>query len=512
MMVRVSQRSMFNMHLSNMNSSLSELMDLNIQAGSQKKVNKPSDNSVAASRILNYRSNLNALDEYRENIATAQGWLKTQDQTLMQVNTVLTRVKELTEQAATGTMSQNNREQVGFEIRELYEQLIILGNTQYEGKHLFAGHKVDKPAFVQRLAITTNDPNVSNNYAIQGASEKTLLVQFLSNGSVGVDNLAYRYTNDGGRTWTTQTLAAGSATLNLNGVQVTMDIGGTVQAVNPNDPNETNNGSWLWVRPTAEYMGDDEDSLQVDKFGGPGIAGNATGAFANDVMVRIDNTSPVTLDQEIRYSYSLDKGVTWVEGNTALDSSSSTSASLVLPNGFLDLSTANPGDTLNPGEQFIIRPNRADIDFEISRGERITVNNVGKDVFGGIYTQPCASNASYVAVGNSAADNMFETVGKLIGFIETNNQSGIQTALDDLNQSSEKIMTAAASVGAKENRLDVADNVLSGLELNVGEQLSHLEDVDVAELMTELAQQQLVYESVLKSTSMIMRMSLANFI
>ena len=140
----------------------------------------------------------------------------------------------------------------------------------------------------------------------------------------------------------------------------------------------------------------------------------------------------------------------------------------------------------------------------------MTVNGIGKDIFGGIYTEPGASNAT--AAFGGGAQNTFETVGKLVGYIETNNQSGIQQALEDLNVAASQIMVQAANVGAKENRLDATDTVLSNLELSAQERMSSIEDVDVAELMTRLAQQELVYQSVLKSAAMVMKMNLTNFI
>ncbi len=42
--------------------------------------------------------------------------------------------------------------------------------------------------------------------------------------------------------------------------------------------------------------------------------------------------------------------------------------------------------------------------------------------------------------------------------------------------------------------------------------MSAVEDVDFSELMTRLAQEQLIYNSVLKSSSMIMQMNLSNFL
>jgi flagellar hook-associated protein 3 FlgL len=103
-------------------------------------------------------------------------------------------------------------------------------------------------------------------------------------------------------------------------------------------------------------------------------------------------------------------------------------------------------------------------------------------------------------------------VGRLVAALENNDQQGCAEALESLKSSQEHFTTQLASVGARENRLDVAETVLSGLKLNETERMSNIEDADLATLLTELANQQLSYETVLKSSSMIMKMSLVNYL
>ena len=74
------------------------------------------------------------------------------------------------------------------------------------------------------------------------------------------------------------------------------------------------------------------------------------------------------------------------------------------------------------------------------------------------------------------------------------------------------ILTFAASCGGRENRLEAASDMLTNMELTETQTLSNVEDVDFSKLMTQLSQQQLAYQSVLKSSSMIMQMSLLNYI
>jgi len=138
-MLRISTQMMYTQSINYINNKLSTLTDLNEQSSSQKRVNRPSDDAVASATILNLRTTLSAYEQYEENAATAKGWLTSSDSTLTQVSTLLTRAKGLAEQAATGTLSAENRTQIAYEMREIYEQLIALANTEYQNKSIYGG-------------------------------------------------------------------------------------------------------------------------------------------------------------------------------------------------------------------------------------------------------------------------------------------------------------------------------------------------------------------------------------
>jgi Flagellin and related hook-associated proteins len=85
-------------------------------------------------------------------------------------------------------------------------------------------------------------------------------------------------------------------------------------------------------------------------------------------------------------------------------------------------------------------------------------------------------------------------------------------AVADLKAVMQVVMTRAAEVGGRENRLEITYSALTIRTYSEEDNLSQMEDVDLTELMTRLSQQQVAYNSVLKSSSMIMQMSLVNFL
>ena len=601
--MRVSLRNQYSNFLYNLQKTQSRLMDLNMQASSQKRINKPSDDPVGTGRVLNYRSSLAAIDQYRGNIDTAKGWLNLADESMMQVSTLLTKLKGLAEQGATGTMTASDREATSYEVRQLFSQLVNLANTRYEGKSIFGGQKFEGSAFEEALMVYDQDGRSLG--LVTGQASRSFVVQFVGAEGAAVNAIgqACRYSKDGGATWTTTTVGL-DGTLDLGGISLNLGTDYMVK-LTPETNVSTAKGSWLTIAPTAVYKGDHQSQsaviysggnpsitalplggfekdvrvrvpdgtvtvegtapfvaqyslddgvtwtdVMVDNstktpiiqtpYGGVRLSGSGTldvldftvkagsvgvikmgatanaegrGLFSGDVMVRVDNDPSVAIGSSnpITYSYSTDGGVNWSTGHTAGNTASP--AELLVPGGKLVLTgrgepPAAGSLVLAKNAQFIIHPQTAAHSVEISAGQYLQLNNIGSEIFGGYYengTQPVFSDSD-------AGKNIMVTVGKLVAALENNDQQGCAEALDGLKKGHQYFTTQLASVGARENRLQVADTVLTGLKLNETERMSNVEDADLATLLTELANQQLSYEAVLKSSSMIMKMSLVNYL
>ncbi len=526
--MRISQRQMFTTYTSQMNNSLSALMESNNQGGSGKKINRPSDDPAGMARVMMYRESLSNIERNKANINEATGWLNLADHALMGVSDIITKIKALNLQSSTESQNGDNREQNATQLRGYFGELLNWANEKYNGQHIFAGHKVDQPAYVMGANVSTRDENLANiDFAVRsdGSPDYSTLIQFTTqHGQTDLDPAvapppSFIFSKDGGKTWEygdwdtsepgKNVMLAGGTRIELKRKDDTQPWGNVTQ-VTPNTvpPNaagdyaaekESSGGSWLTVRPTAIYQGDDHD-VQTTKVYNPGgsITGDVTteGRFARDVTVRIKEVAGGT----IKYEYSLDNGSNWINA-----SAPDTSKQLAIPGGYIKLDS--PADSFAAGQEFLVHPRRADIDFEISSNQTITVNMVGKDVFGGLYKEPFSDYASAVS-----GPNIFETVGRLVGYCEINDSDGIAQCLEELNDCQKYIGTRLAEVGGRENRLQVAFETATIRELSETGAMSAIEDVDTITLMTKLAQQQLAYNTVLKSSSMIMQMSLMNFI
>lgn len=546
-MFRVSTQMKYSQSIDYINSKLSTLTDLNEQSSSQKRVNKPSDDPTGMATILNLRTTLSSYDQYESNVATAKGWLTTSDSTLTSTSTLITRLKELAEEAATGTVTAENRQQISYEARQIYQQLISLANTKYQNKSIYAGQNTDENAYSECLWMTSNESTLSasNSFRIEGDSATTVLVQFLnSNASTGasskISDCDVRYSTDGGATFldgTVSTNSAGEIVVNMpeSGTSITFAKDTQVKANSMTNTNDTT-GTWMWLRPSAVYQGDDDDdtatSVSSMGIGTAEVKATARGSYSGNTIVRIDNET--SMGGQIEYSYSTNNGISWVTGNSVSADGTANTATLNIANGGLLTLNSNGSNLLHAGTQYLITPNTADVSLQVSASEEVRINDVGKDIFGGIYQNPKAvlanggerltlssSNASavfntsssvYTSNGGYTTKNLFETAGNLIAFLETNNQQGVSQCLESLKLAQTQITTALASVGGRENRLATTETILGNLTDSVNSQLSSVEDVDLTKLLTQLSQQETAYQAVLKSSSMIMNMSLMNYL
>lgn len=528
--MRVAQNNMYQQFVRNMNNNLSAYMESGMQSATQKKVNRPSDDPVGMTRILNYRASIAQNVQFESNVSTAKGWLTTADSALSQSQTILAKLMAKASQGASGGITDENRLQISFEVRQLFQQLVALSNTEFAGSSVFSGHKTDGNAYEIGLGVSTMDPNLQTMekpdgtkgtvpWQVTGNASRTVMVRFEEDAVIGVDAANYQWSEDGGETWKKGTLAAGDNVLDMNGVLVTMPVPDPldpdkclkVTGFNPDEPISAKNGTLLNIRPAAYYKGDDNDPpprlssfgpAQVDKM-------EASGVFAGDIRIRVDSPIDVSVDGKATYSYSTDNGITWQTG-TADTKAGGDSVRLFVPGGYLDVSMDPTAPQIQPGQQFVIRPDRASLGLEIQPGEYMSITNAGKDIFGGLYQGK--NDTIPLPVDNGAGKNIFEVVCNLIAATETGNQTGCQQALQDLESSSKHLLTSLAKVGGKENRVSLTLDMLQSSRFDKEDRMSKIEDVDLTELATRLAQQQIAYQSVLQSSSMIMQMNLMQYL
>lgn len=144
---RITQSMLNTQLLRNLNNNLNRMDNLQNQLATGKRINKPSDDPVGISFSMRYRSELSSNDQYQKNVDSVTSWLDYTDTTLNQAGSVLQRARELAVQGATGTNSDDSYKAMEIEVGQLFDQMINIGNSQFNGKYVFNGQLTDVKPF-----------------------------------------------------------------------------------------------------------------------------------------------------------------------------------------------------------------------------------------------------------------------------------------------------------------------------------------------------------------------------
>jgi flagellar hook-associated protein 3 FlgL len=146
--MRITQSMMSNRMLSNLSNSYSDLNKYSEQLSSGKKITKPSDDPVVATKGMSYRTEVRDVEQYKRNLSEAQTWIDNSDSALGNATSALQRIRELAVQASNGTYEEGQRGNIAQEVDQLKEQLASIANTQINEKYIFNGSATDTPPVV----------------------------------------------------------------------------------------------------------------------------------------------------------------------------------------------------------------------------------------------------------------------------------------------------------------------------------------------------------------------------
>ena len=145
--MRITQ-SMINENFTrNLMQNLKRLGDINDMISSRKKIRRPSDDPVGAAMALKLRRQLAAIEQYNNNAQDALTWMKNTETALANTGEILNRLNELTVQAANGPLTDDDRQKILYEVRELKDQILKEANSTSIDRYLFGGYSTNKPPF-----------------------------------------------------------------------------------------------------------------------------------------------------------------------------------------------------------------------------------------------------------------------------------------------------------------------------------------------------------------------------
>jgi flagellar hook-associated protein 3 FlgL len=117
------------------------------QVSDLKRITKPSDDPTGIGSSLQIRGAQAAAAQYSRNIDNGQGWLATADSALTSSTNILRRVKDLTIQGSSDTLTPAAKEGIAAELDGLKQDLLGQANSTFMGRNVFAGNSDAGVAF-----------------------------------------------------------------------------------------------------------------------------------------------------------------------------------------------------------------------------------------------------------------------------------------------------------------------------------------------------------------------------
>src|SRR5690606_10194950 len=163
MSLRVTQSMLNTQLLRNITNNLGRMNTLQNQLSTGMKINKPSDDPVGITFALRYRSELDANTQYTKNVGSALSQLEYMDTNIGQAGDIMQRARELLVSGANGTLEQTSLDAIKVEIGQLYNQMIEIGNSQFNGKQMFNGELTGEKPYTateldQAIDLSANPP------------------------------------------------------------------------------------------------------------------------------------------------------------------------------------------------------------------------------------------------------------------------------------------------------------------------------------------------------------------
>jgi flagellar hook-associated protein 3 FlgL len=146
--MRVTDKMGYNQVTTNLQKNRLEISELQNQAATQKRINKPSDDPIAAARVLGSKTEEKMNKQFLKNIDIARSFLEASDQSLGELTENLIRAKELAIQSANDSGGgAETRRITALEIEQIHNQAVQIGNRKLGERYIFAGYKTTTQPF-----------------------------------------------------------------------------------------------------------------------------------------------------------------------------------------------------------------------------------------------------------------------------------------------------------------------------------------------------------------------------
>lgn len=128
-------------------STSSDIIQLQSQIATGRRILSLSDDPVGSVKTMQLISNLGEFDVYKSNLTYSKSYVQTTLTSLDQLLNTLSRAQEIAVQNRGSATSQQIRQSAAVEVKNLFEEVVLLANVKLGGKYIFGGHDTLNPPF-----------------------------------------------------------------------------------------------------------------------------------------------------------------------------------------------------------------------------------------------------------------------------------------------------------------------------------------------------------------------------
>ena len=525
--MRISTKQMQVMGINEILKQQAQLSKTQLQVSTGKRVTKPSDDPVAASRTLDLRQSQEIANQYQFNADAAEARLSLEEGVLNDVVIQIQRVRELALQGNNASQSDVSRGIIATEVRAIVDHMVELANSRdNNNEYLFSGGQGDTRPFArnadgsfsyfgddsQRLIqigptrqVADSDAGSGAFLAIKNGNGSFVVQENSSNTGSGVidpgsvPNIS-AYDGD------SYTLTMASATTAAAGGAVGV-ISDDILAPAVDDAlvyNLTINGTVVYSQTEADVPLADLDALAAEINDDAGTTGVRAYVDNSTNQLYLANTSPtgnpITIDE------------TLVGGSDNTDTMTGYFGSA--------LSGGLPSHSINldaEADSYVVVDSLGNVETTGTYAEQadISFNGISTNVKG------TPDNGDSFAINPSSNQDLFTTMQNLADILEkavfddsdraTLNNT-VNNVLSELNQAEDNILRTQASIGTRLNAIDSQRAINDESIFQISETLSAIEDVDYAEAISRLNLQTTTLEAAQQAYIKVESLSLFNFL
>jgi flagellar hook-associated protein 3 FlgL len=485
---RVTQGMAYQQALASLQSSYRRLYANQAELSSGKRVRTASDDPVGAARILGYARQADALAHYRSNLVHTQSVLDDGATELQSLAELFHEARGRVLHAVNGALDASDRAAIANALDQDLTAMFGYLNSQVGGRYSFAGSRTDAPPFERR----TGPDGIER-------------VVYVGDGLANAVEVGPGVTEAGN--------IPGSLLLEVGPRTSTVFAGAT--GAQPGAGSDSGVGrARLVFAHTQTLFG----NITVSAVDGPsGLRAGASSA-ALDTILGTGHSVSLSVDAAGAGTVSLDGGP--AVAFTAAD------ADLAVTNAAGDVVHLDFSQAVAGFSGTVQLEARGTVSLDGGQTTRpIDFLATGQQVFGqdGAVTHVDATGITRIGVEDVTYGGTFDLFNAMLAARDLLRTTGTpqevsaaldraRALLDEMDRGEDAVLRVISAAGAASGRLTGLDERLGDLEGVIASRRSEIEDADLTTLLTDLHENEAVYQSSLLVTARLSRLSLVNFL